>query len=185
VLEPGFYHRIEVDLGIDVPNPHVVSIDVRSLATHELKYVDIVSDSGNALDGDAKWRNMAALVDKLLSPENNCKARLVLDLFDSEDKHSVLHRGKPVDMNAWAKDSVSSWGDGVIDKRGYVFMPRLADRGRLVKRKQVHSQCGSTASGINTNNNAMNPKDIAKNVGICPEFLRREMSNRACFNKCT
>jgi hypothetical protein len=202
VLEPGFYHRIETDLGISVPNPHMVSIDVGSLANHVLKHVEMAADKATAQQRDTKEFLMAALVDKLLSDEHNCEPRLVLDLFDSGDQHSVLHRGKPIDIYTWAKDSVSSWGDGVIDKRGYVFMPYLPETSRLMARGSAEcdahkhtitaattatttSSSGSGKSRSTSPISAVDPADIAGRVGICPEFLRREMSDRACFNKCT
>lgn len=138
VLEPGFYYRIEVDFKKSVPEPFLLNIDVSS---------------------------KSVLLDDILSSvlSHDSEPRLVLDLKDDKDAHSFAGRGRPRDMMAWAKDPLSSWGDAVIDKRGYLLMPQFKDNNLGAYRKF----------------------DILETVYICPEFLRREYGNRACFNKCT
>lgn len=191
VLEPGFYHRLETDLGIDAPEPHILSVDIRALLTmREHRNVDV--DGGKGDPGD--WQPLAALADELLSPEHHCQSRVVLDLFDSSDEHSTMGRGRPVDMASWARDSMSAWGDGVIDKRGYVFMPHMPEEGKLAVRRDVRL-CNDSPGGGNgdvavTSDStspakAVSARGFSDKIGLCPEILRREMSNRACFNKCT
>jgi hypothetical protein len=92
--------------------------------------------------------------------EHSDENRLVLDLKNSLDSNNVAGHGQPKDIKLWALDHLNAWGEGVIDKRGYVDMP-FASNGFLRK------------------------EGILDEVYVCPEFLRREQSNRACFNKCT
>lgn len=138
VIEPSFYYRIEDDFKKQAPEPLIISMDIK----------------GNTMKLDH-------VVAAVLSHDNN--PRLVLDLSDSADVHSNSGRGRPRDITEWAKDPLSSWGDAVIDKRGYIFMPQFA----------------------NNNKNKYRKYDILNTVYICPEFLRKEYGNRACFNKCT
>ena len=100
------------------------------------------------------------IVDIVLTHDDS---RLVLDFSDSKNVHSKVGRGKPKDMMEWAKDELSSWGDAVIDKRGYVPMPQFKGSNKQEYRRHK----------------------ILDTVYICPEFLRKEFGNRACFNKCT
>ena len=140
ILEPGFYYRIEDDFKKKAPNPVIIKIDVNA-GPSVTTLLDVVA-AIKVHDGDS---------------------RVVLDLSDSKDIQSRAGRGKPRDMLAWAKDDMSSWGDAVIDKRGYVFMPQFENDNLQLYRKD----------------------DILDSVYVCPEFLRREYGNRACFNKCT
>jgi hypothetical protein len=113
---------------------------------------------------DVATATAATLPDVLRALEaRDSDPRLVLDLRDSTDAQSAAGRGRPRDMAAWAKDDLSAWGDAVIDKRGYVFMPQFKG--------------GSTQ--------LYKEDKVMDTVYICPEFLRREYGNRACFNKCT
>lgn len=138
VLEPGYYYRLEDDFKKTSPEPVMITIDVANGKTDLNDALSAVK----AHDGDT---------------------RLVLDFTDSRDSDSTAGRGRPVDMVAWAKDPLSAWGDAVIDKRGYVFVPQFQNKNKNLYRKD----------------------DILDTVYICPEFLRREYGNRACFNKCT
>jgi hypothetical protein len=113
---------------------------------------------------DVSGRGPQTLSDVLRALEaRDSDPRLVLDLSDSTDVQSAAGRGRPRDMAAWAKDDLSAWGDAVIDKRGYVFMPQFAGNNFQLYRKD----------------------NILDTVIVCPEFMRREYGERACFNKCT
>jgi len=138
VLEPGFYYRIEDDFKKTPPEPSILAIDVKGGA-----------------------RTLEGVISAVLS--RDADPRIVLDLSDSTDSNSQSGRGRPRDIVAWAKDPLSAWGDAVIDKRGYVFMPQFRQNSLSEFRKN----------------------DLLNTVYVCPEFMRREYGNRACFNKCT
>ena len=88
--------------------------------------------------------------------------RVVLNVFDSKDVNSLKGSGRPKDLRQWALDPLGSWGDAIVDKRGYKTVP-----GPL-----------NPVGFFRANDNLLD------NVFMCSEFLRRESGNRACFNKC-
>jgi hypothetical protein len=119
------------------PEPTVIDIDVNGGRTKLINVVDAV---------------LARAADP----------RVVLNVYDSKDEHSGKGRGRPKDLLQWARDPLGSWGDAIVDKRGYKVVPGPTN----------------PVGFFRGNGN------ILDNVYMCSEFLRRESGNRACFNKC-
>ncbi len=136
-MEPGYYYRIENDFKKQSPEPTVVDVDTQGgrVSVHDV-------------------------IAQLKSHENDI--RMVLNVFDSSNTNSAAGRGRPLNIIEWAKDPLGSWGDAIVDKRGYIPVPGPKNPVGFFRKE-----------------------NILDTVYVCPEFLRREHGNRACFNKCT
>jgi hypothetical protein len=108
VLEPGFYHRVATDYGVQPPPPSTVSIDtaVAGEATVELGGSRLISSIIHELH------------------VNDRVPRLVLDVRNSATSRVVSVDPVPQDILAWADSSVSGWGEKV-PKYAYVPLPAL------------------------------------------------------------
>ena len=159
MVEPSYYYRIEKDFLKAVPNPYLLHFNL----TSSYKLNNYYNDGNEVIVNDAKNSNKSKrdFLSEILSrmKELDHEPRLVLDLQLEDDNKQY----GPPNLHKWAKDSMSSWGNSVIDKSLYLTMPNPIQN--TIRHKDINEK-------------------VFKYFKMCKTFLYEVVGNRTCFEKC-